>query len=168
MLTKREPERDTGACGRSAASVSTSRRDSPMASALLPTGHCFDDAAEFLEQLASACPGEARQMRVYLVHGICIASTPKVAHAQAMPAGHRYAHGWVELDDAVIDSGLWQGQRTYYRARRAEWYADRQVEVYTRYTLREALRQNLKHRTYGPWEKRYLALCLCLKPARSN
>lgn len=117
-----------------------------MSETIYPTGTCFDDAAEFLETLArNGVPFSEYR----LCHGIMVNKVD----------GHRFAHAWVELGDVVFFCGILDGKRDYFSARKEEYYADGHVEQVTRYTPQEVLRENLKHRTYGPWKPEYLELC---------
>jgi hypothetical protein len=50
--------------------------------------------------------------------------------------------------------------KVYVRAERAEYYAEGRVEKVTRYTPREALRENIRTGHFGPWEDEYRALCV--------
>src|SRR6266850_19738 len=76
--------------------------------ALLPTGHCFDDAIEFLLRYRD---DPARLARLRLVHGI-YRPTAETAQTPDL-VDKRIAHAWVEEDDvsvwasAITDTGVW-------------------------------------------------------------
>lgn len=125
---------------------------------LHPTNHCFDDALDFIDAACRAdgyvifrvgADGAVTSDRLTLVHGICLAP----------PTFERYAHGWVEEGADVWDAGLLDGVRVYLRMPQAEFYAYRQVQETTKYTVIEALRLNWASNHYGPWEEKYRALC---------
>lgn len=114
---------------------------------IYPTHHCFDDALDFLEELAKQKNPMIHRMRV--VHAVCLA-----------PDGHEYAHAWVEQDGTfVIFAGIVNGQKEWFAAKVSEYYTEHRVQGTTKYTPREVLAENLKHETYGPWVERYKALC---------
>lgn len=125
-----------------------------------PTGTCFDDALDFIEQVAreqglpgpgstSAAVLQATFARMRVVHGICID-----------PSGTPYAHAWVEQDGTSV----WQGGiaaggvRVFYRQPLADFTAAHPVRECTWYTVAQALQLNRDHDHYGPWEARYRAL----------
>jgi hypothetical protein len=115
---------------------------------ILPTYRCFDDAMELIEMRLAETPTLVqRDEAIYLVHAICVAQD-----------GTRYAHGWVEEDGQVWDAGLLHGARVYFAVAPPEYYAAKQVEEATRYTLREVYRENVASGHYGPWKPAYLAL----------
>ncbi|HJS76762.1 MAG TPA: hypothetical protein VJ778_05090 [Burkholderiales bacterium] len=115
---------------------------------LLPTHHCFDDAIDYLVERVKRHPKLARRRTLILVHGI--------AHSDA---GEAYAHGWVEEGGKCWDAALLDGARVWYSVTRDEYYAARQITETSRYTIREALAENLRTHSYGPWEPRYRGLC---------
>jgi hypothetical protein len=115
---------------------------------LLPTGHCFDDALEYLNQRVLAEPTLAKDRRLELIHGIAIGD-----------AGEPYAHAWCEEGRLCWDAALADGQRMWYSVRRHEFYAARRVHTITRYSVRQACLENLRSRHYGPWKDVYRALC---------
>jgi len=116
---------------------------------ILPTYRCFDDALEFIELRVKETPALAHHdWAILLVHGICVGDN-----------GTRYAHAWVEEAGKVWDAGLVDGQRLYYAVARAEYYEAKRVEAFTRYTLRDVVRENRRSGDYGPWKPEYRALC---------
>lgn len=114
---------------------------------LLPTGHCFDDALDLITERVNES-GAAVVDRLTLVHAICVATD-----------GTRYAHAWVEEDGTAWDAAMLHGRRIYYAVAREEFEAARRVEQTTRYTIAEALAENARTQTYGPWRPEYQALC---------
>lgn len=113
---------------------------------ILPTHSCFDDSLDFIEARVKIRIQDADTL--VLVHGICTA-----------PDGDRYAHAWVEEAGLVWDSGLLDGVPIYYSCTVEEFTKARGVQQTTRYTVREALRENYRTNMYGPWKPEYLALC---------
>lgn len=115
---------------------------------LLSTHHCFDDALDYLNQRVLAEPHLARWSTLWLVHGIA-----------QNKAGELYAHAWCEEGGRCWDAAIAEGQRVWYAVPRDEFYAARQIQETTRYTVRSACRHNLTSGHYGPWEEKYRALC---------
>lgn len=114
---------------------------------IYPTHHCFDDALDFIEELAKQNNPMIHRMRV--VHAICLA-----------PDDHQYAHAWVEQDEKfVIFAGILDGKKEWFGAEVGEYYAEHRVQETTKYKPREAVAENWKHNTYGPWIERYKNLC---------
>lgn len=116
-----------------------------------PTGTCFDDAAEFVEQLVTAgeiTKGDHATLRI--VHALCVA-----------PTGEVYAHGWLEYQrpdgDIVIFCGIAGDRKQYFIAWADEYYDQFEPVDVTRYDLASAAYENIEHRTTGPWEDRYIA-----------
>ncbi len=121
----------------------------PPGSTIYPTQHCFDDAMDFLEQIAREGATREEVNQYTLVHAICL-------HPQD---GHRFAHAWLERDGKVIDSGILNGDQIYYEVDQAHHYAKLRVQESKKYSMLEALTENHKHMTFGPWEQRFLDLC---------
>ncbi len=111
-----------------------------------PTFTCFDDALELIGERVREDPTTVNTL--LLVHGIATGD-----------GGDIYAHAWVEDGDHCWDSGQVNGQRVYYAVARAEFYAARQIVGSTRYTVREAFRENVQSGHYGPWRPAYRLLC---------
>jgi hypothetical protein len=125
---------------------------------IYPTGTCFDDSLDYLEQVLNIEALTPEQLAEVerdhrIVHGICVGS-----------AGVRYAHAWVEQrsrDDRawlVWQAGVLDGERIYFGRDRADYLATDGVERCTRYTLRIAAELNRIYGTYGPWRAEYLEL----------
>lgn len=92
---------------------------------------CFDQSLTFLMNYG----GEGAR----LVHG---------TYSPTDAGGLQYAHGWVELPgDRIFDGTL---QRIFTRAA-YEKYFRAKGERY--YTLKEAMKMALRHKTYGAWHK---------------
>ena len=113
-----------------------------------PTRTCFDDAMDFMElhykTLAQLC-----DERYIIVHAICL-----------MPDGRPYAHAWVEDNKKgeCIFGGIINGQKVYLFAEKADYYECQQVQDTTKYTIKQAMMENLLSYSYGPWEQKYLSL----------
>jgi len=117
---------------------------------LLPTGTCFDDALEYLNERVLADPSLAERSTLVLVHGIARSTDG---------ADEPYAHAWCEEAGQAWDAALWNGQRIYYAVARAAFYEARRIADATQYTIRQACLLNYATRHYGPWLPRYRALC---------
>lgn len=117
---------------------------------LLPTHKCFDDSLELLEKLAKEDPSICHTNEFLLVHSICIS-----------PDGTEYAHAWVEWTKRklVMFAGIMNNEFSYYMAPIEDYYKEFKVKETTKYTIREAVVENLKHENYGPWIDKYTKLC---------
>jgi hypothetical protein len=111
---------------------------------VLPTHHCFDDAAEYVNERAKTEPRHVIE-GLRLVHAI-------IQFPEGQPdAGRRTAHAWVEEGDWVIDAGLLEGERVYLHWPRAEYYTRMRVEAPSAYTALELLAYHDTHGHVGPW-----------------
>jgi hypothetical protein len=115
---------------------------------IMPTHLCFDDAIEYLEQLARAGTEVDAILAHVLVHGVCRA-----------PDGEAFVHAWIELAGDVIQCGIIDGERVYFEMSRAEFCKMLPIVDETRYTVREAYEENRRTGHYGPWVERYRELC---------
>jgi len=128
------------------------------------TGNCFNDCAEFINELVNDYPREARRGRFSLVHGICVAPAAALCSNGLQP-DELYAHAWIERrslngrETTVLTGGLVGGLHVWLHFGQAKYYADHRITDFTAYTIRQVWEQNCKHETLGPWEERYLALC---------
>src|SRR4051812_46624940 len=123
---------------------------------IYPTHKCFDDAMEFCEERARADAPGWRELR--LVHGIVLVPDGQPPDAEAQP-GDRSAHAWVEDGDLCWDAGIINGHYVRYSVERDEFYRHHRVQQTTVYTMVEALIENRRTRSYGPWRPEYQALC---------
>lgn len=129
-------------------------------SVILPTHSCFDDSLEFIG-MHLAEPDMASWVRAHIVlcHGLC--RRPK--DVRFIGEGDVFAHAWLERLDTdevmVVQAGVVNGRKVYYSMTRAEFETVlRPIEV-TRYTVDEALAENRRTMSYGPWKAAYLAKC---------
>jgi hypothetical protein len=78
-----------------------------------------------------------------------------------MPDGKLYAHAWVEdkKNNTCMFIGIIEGKKEYLRVSKDEYYKEMMPHEFTKYTVAEAVEQNLKHVTTGPWIPAYKALC---------
>jgi hypothetical protein len=127
---------------------------------------CFNDTCEWLEELVKHKPREARLANYHLCHGIVTGCTHGIVVGGEVRAFNhgKYAHAWIEFQGATVHhSGLCihEGKQVkcWCEFNREEYYAEFKIEDVTRYTIEEVCEQNDKHKTYGPWEDKYLALC---------
>lgn len=116
---------------------------------IFPTFDCFTDAMEFSDYIARDHPEAINT--VILVHAICLSSED----------GREYAHAWVEDIELkkVIFCGIYMKQKVYLTASLEDFFEVYKVKETTRYTMSEALEQNLATGNFGPWEEKYSALC---------
>jgi hypothetical protein len=118
---------------------------------IYPTHSCFDDAMEFVDWMAVEFADEKEGLEgISLVHSI-----------NETQDGKRYAHAWVEdsSTDVAIFAGIFKGVKAYFGSPIKEFYARYNVQETTRYTVTEAIMNNLRTYNFGPWEEKYIALC---------
>lgn len=115
---------------------------------IFPTFQCFNDSMEFIDHIAGECPELMDTM--VLVHGICLSD-----------GGREFVHAWVEdiKNKMAIFCGIYMGERVYLAAPLENFFAGYTVKEATRYTVMEAMQNNLRTVHFGPWEKKYDALC---------
>lgn len=118
---------------------------------IYPTHKCFDDALGLLEELAKMRHPAIQDGTLILVHGIC-------THPED---GSLYAHAWVE--DRQHGYGIWkgilQGKAEYFAADLKEFRDSLGITEQTEYTPLQAVAENHRTGTYGPWIEKYLSLC---------
>jgi hypothetical protein len=116
---------------------------------LYPTFSCFDDAMHYIEYVLKAAP---EMDNIFVVHAIGIAHDEE---------GRRYSHAWVEDHNVgvAIYAGFLQGVKVYLCSPLNEYYSKFKFIETTKYTPMEAVNNNLKHGSFGPWEPKYVALC---------
>ena len=99
------------------------------------TGNCFPSAFHLAKKLL-----DHGEMDVRICHGV-VSGTGRLV-------GLRFPHGWVEIDDIVIDAS--NGRTVVFR--RQEYYALGEVESVVRYSVDDAVSFMLDSMHYGPWE----------------
>jgi len=111
---------------------------------LRPTHTCFDDTLDFMTDVP-----HAMRERFYLVHGICVMN------------GVRFAHAWIETDDAVLQSAYPDNAPVivWHSMPRARFMLQMSVERFTRYTHVQARIENERTLHFGPWVDEYRSLC---------
>lgn len=94
--------------------------------------------------------------------------TLAVVHGLVWQHGRPSAHGWVEIGDVCIFRGFKGKKRNpgHFATRWEEYYSELVIRETTRYTVAEALAENYRHQTYGPWVDRYLKYCKPKEGAR--
>jgi hypothetical protein len=112
-----------------------------------PTHSCFDDAMEFIDYLAVEFKDES--MPIQLVHGLMKGDD-----------GQLHAHAWVEESNMglAVFAGIHRGQKTYFYTPVKDFYACYRITETTKYSIEEALQNNLRTIHFGPWEPKYVAL----------
>lgn len=111
---------------------------------VLPTHSCFDDALRFF----ALWPNLVARNNALIVHGICIGSD----------AGVRYAHAWVEVDDAmhgraVCQSGMLDGETFFMLVAVEDYYVKMNVHSAYKYSFVEAIVHTVNEGIAGPWEQ---------------
>lgn len=128
---------------------------------LQPTGKCFDDAIEFIEESVTRDPDLAFNGGLWLVHAIA-----RIPEGQEQ-AGDLFAHAWCEqrVEFGGLPRGVvWHsalapaGHRIYLPEPRARYYRRLRVVNWTSYSIQEIWVENQRHGTHGPWLPEYLAL----------
>ena len=118
-----------------------------------PTHTCFDDAFEFINDVIINNLKMLDQLKeeLVLVHAIC-----------KMPAdGRLYAHAWVEdkKKKQCIFKGIVNGKADYFGADMKEYHEHIMPQEITLYTVMQAVIENRKNGTLGPWKQEYKKLC---------
>jgi len=111
---------------------------------LYPTHSCFNDAMELVDYTAKHEPEVLPNWKI--VHAIC-----------EMPDGTRYAHAWVEdynLKVAVF-AGILNGEKIYVLAKITDYEQHLKVIESSKYTIHQAMMNNVTSGNFGPWEKKY-------------
>jgi hypothetical protein len=103
---------------------------------------------EFIDHIARKAPELADIM--FLVHAVCISG-----------GGQEFTHAWVEdtLNKMCIFCGVYMGKKNYFAAPMENFFKGYTVKESTRYTVAEAMAENLRTIHFGPWEKKYDDLC---------
>jgi hypothetical protein len=126
---------------------------------IYPTHTCFDDAIEYLTHTVKSVGPKTVHAHYSLVHGICL-----------HPDGRPYSHAWVERTTAshrtlCIGIGrLESGEPVAYEGAKEEYYDNFQVQKTYKYTIKEMIKHNYEHGTYGPWLPELLQLCRNYSP----
>lgn len=118
---------------------------------ILPTGECFSDAMEYLNQKAQIDPAGVLKPGAFhvVVHAICKDDdTPKLGW---------FAHGWVEAVDECIFAGIIQdtGEKVWISILKETYYGGLHIQHPKRYTITEVLYLIERTGTLGPWEEPY-------------
>lgn len=116
--------------------------------AIHPTHTCFDDALDYLGEIAAKHPAALIFENIRLVHAICL-----------MPDGTPYSHGWVESDAFAYFFGICDGERIRIQVDAKEYRRELKVIESTEYTYEQAYQENYRHRNFGPWVEKYRKLC---------
>lgn len=114
-----------------------------------PTHTCFDDAFDFLGELARDYPAALIFEGYKLIHAICL-----------MPDDREYSHAWVESAAGEAHFfGMLNGKKVRLTAEAKEYRRNLRVKEFTEYTTQDACKENLRHGNYGPWIPKYRRLC---------
>lgn len=125
-----------------------------------PTGTCFTDAMELLNEVALHNPDALDHYT--LVHAICIA--PTVGNDGSVAPGELFAHAWLEKVTATGRVEAWQkgvleGYEVVYAVDVAELEQLLKPQRTWKYSPRMALECNRRSHMLGPWEPELAALC---------
>lgn len=119
-------------------------------STVYPTHTCFDDAIDIMVEFAQSHPAAITMERITLVHAIC-----------QMDDGQDFSHAWVEskhLGRAYF-KGLQNGRKELFECDAKSYRKDLKAREITEYDYSAMVKENYRHATYGPWEKKYIDLC---------
>lgn len=123
---------------------------------ILPTRTCFDDSLDLIDKIVIA-NDHAFHPGLFLVHAIC-----------TMPNGELYAHAWVEFNDSALFVGILNGARETFKTAKTEFYEHYKPVDVTRYTVGQAMAQNMTSGHFGPWKRKYWDLCGNIKGERND
>lgn len=112
---------------------------------LRPTCTCFDDAAELLVRFSKTHKEKFEKGFFTLCHGI-----KKIQDLT-------FSHAWVEDWELCYEVKLLEGERVILEMPKAFFH--QAVLKCTRYSVREAVANDIKFGFCGPWEAEYKALC---------
>lgn len=115
---------------------------------LLPTGTCFDDAAEFILAESQKDKTPILEGKMLIVHGICFAANIGM-----------YAHAWIEFDGQCFDAKMVDGEKVFVEYEIDRFYRMFDVKKRTKYTIDEFLKQTRIFNITGPFEDSYKMLC---------
>jgi hypothetical protein len=118
-----------------------------------PTHTCFDDTLDFVAAYVDAGRGTLRELEasLWIMHGLC---RPR--------GGALIAHGWLHIvcSGEIMQGGrMTNGDRCFYRLPGETFNTIWQPQLVTRYRVSEALEQNRRHLTFGPWVPEYIERC---------
>jgi hypothetical protein len=133
------------------------RKERRRENVIRPTHECFDDVTEFFNRLAVAGATATELEQFTIVHAICLRP----------PTGEPYAHGWIERDGFVIQAGIYEGRKIYYKIRRDDLLRSRVVWDETRYTVYEMIELE-DALGFPPYRDEYRALCADVRPDRGG
>lgn len=129
-----------------------------MSKHLYPTGHCFDDALDFIERLAKTGALLSTWPASYcvVVHGICHIPAGLGLRPEDV-GGKPFAHAWVQLGSLVVQAGLLKRtddpakDRIYYGLQWEEFADLLKPSKVWRYSMQEVWQENERTMSYGPW-----------------
>lgn len=122
---------------------------------LEPTGHPFDDAIEYIA--------------LTIADGVCTPDQIRLVHGLVMPhAKQLRAHAWVERLDKLDANGCGQIAQSAKLDGKVMFYLlNTQAFIHLfnpihakQYSPYDAMHNNLKHKTRGPWDSAYFYLAM--------
>lgn len=116
---------------------------------ILPTHTCFDDAFEYIELIILHKEFTLNEIRdhFFIVHAIC-----------KLPTGKLYAHAWVEHKNECTFKGILNNEAVFCTADKKEFYAQYDVQEFTKYSMERVRDMNFSTKSFGPWIEKYKAL----------
>jgi hypothetical protein len=110
---------------------------------LIPTGTCFDDAAQVFVSFVR----DVRNITPYLVHGLF--------NLYNKPA----SHAWVEVDDYVYNVSLIRNIKAICVFDRNKFLEAHKCDDFTRYSRDDVISRSMESNCSGPWEQKYINGC---------
>lgn len=112
---------------------------------ILPTGECFDDAIDIVQQMIRENPEIVHAENLFVVHAVCQSKS-----------GVLWAHAWVEDRindvDCVLWCGIMNGEKACLCTDLRDHYEFHRPTIVIKYTPMDVWRENAKTRHFGPWD----------------
>jgi hypothetical protein len=130
---------------------------------LLPTGTCFDDAADYINHLVISTDDAGihkLNTKIKIVHAIC-----------TLENGEPYAHAWLEVNGTCYFGAILEhsGEKVQARVPKEEYYPSLGIQKKLYYSLKESVRlEKIVHGYPGPWDPEIRNLCGDIKRERAK
>lgn len=120
---------------------------------LYPTGTCFDDAVDYLNDLCSKEPWKIKWLnkQYKIVHGICL-----------LEDGSPYSHCWLERANRCYDFRLYGSsikEKVMVEYTRIEYYSRFKPQKMLKYSLKDCCDLERTYGYPGPWDAELRKLC---------
>lgn len=122
---------------------------------IYPTHTCFDDAVGIMAIILNR-------------NGIQVAEQIKIVHAIIAPYGEKISHAWIEYKGRAYFMGFIEGKKRRVMAPIAPYEAGLNIVHVTRYTIDEAVAEELRTGMKGPWVPEYRELCADIQKRKEN